>query len=96
MGGHIQVSAILKHDHVEVSISDDGIGIDAEKMKALFKIGSNVFTLGTAKEKGSGFGLILCKEFINKHKGEIWVESEKEKGSNFKFTLPFNTSNFQQ
>ena len=96
LGGHIQVFARLKQDHVEISISDDGIGIDQEKIKELFKIGSNVSTLGTAKEKGSGFGLILCKEFIKKHKGEIWVESEESKGCNFKFTLPLNTSNVQQ
>jgi PAS domain S-box-containing protein len=92
VGGHIRVFAILKQDHVEITISDDGIGMNAEKRKVLFDITSMTTTVGTANENGSGLGLILCKEFVEKNDGKIWVESEEGKGSSFKFTLPLNIS----
>lgn len=92
IGGHIRVFTISKEDHVEITISDDGIGMNKEKLKGLFNITSNSTTMGTANEKGSGLGLVLCKEFVEKHKGKIWVESEEGKGSDFKFTLPFKKS----
>ena len=92
IGGHIRVFTISKEDHVEITISDDGIGMNKEKLKGLFNITSNSTTIGTANEKGSGLGLVLCKEFVEKHKGKIWVESEEGKGSDFKFTLPFKKS----
>ena len=57
-----------------------------QKVK-LFKTDTNTSTLGTQNEQGTGLGLILCKEFIEKHKEKIWVESEEGKGSIFKFTL---------
>lgn len=88
VGGHIKVSTALKQDHVEITISDNGIGINKEKCTELFSIASNTTTLGTADENGSGLGLVLCKEFIQKNNGDIWVESEENKGSNFIFTLP--------
>ena len=88
VGGHIKVSAASKQDHVEITISDNGIGINKEKCTELFSIASNTTTLGTADENGSGLGLVLCKEFIQKNNGDIWVESEENKGSNFIFTLP--------
>jgi PAS domain S-box-containing protein len=88
IGGHIKVSAASKQDHVEITISDNGIGINKEKCSELFSIASNTTTLGTADENGSGLGLVLCKEFIQKNNGDIWVESEENKGSNFIFTLP--------
>lgn len=91
-GGSINVSAISNQNHVEISISDNGVGINNETLKKLFDIDTNTTTKGTAEEKGSGLGLILCKEFVEKHKGEIWAESERGKGSVFKFTLPLNTS----
>ncbi|MDA3943261.1 MAG: ATP-binding protein [Bacteroidetes bacterium] len=74
-------------DWVEITISDNGVGISEENIKALFKISSNISTIGTAKEKGSGLGLLLCKEFAEKHDGNIWVESDEGKGSDFKFIL---------
>lgn len=88
VGGYIKVSAELKQDQVEITISDNGIGINKEKCNELFSITSNTTTLGTADENGSGLGLVLCKEFIQKNNGDIWVESEENKGSNFIFTLP--------
>jgi len=92
VGGHIRVLAVLKQDHVEITISDDGIGMNAEKRNGLFNLTSNRTTVGTANEKGSGLGLVLCKEFVEKNDGKIWVESEEGKGSHFKFTLPLNRS----
>jgi len=91
VGGNIKIYAILKQDHVEITISDNGIGMNEKKRKSLFDISTKT-TLGTANENGSGLGLVLCKEFVMKNKGEIWVESEEGKGSSFKFTLPLKAS----
>jgi PAS domain S-box-containing protein len=77
-----------KQNFLEVSVNDTGIGIPKEKINKLFKIAENVSTKGTENESGTGLGLPLCKEFIDKHKGKIWVESEEGKGSKFIFTLP--------
>jgi len=91
VGGNIKIYAFLKQDHVEITISDNGIGMNEKKRKSLFDISSKN-TLGRANENGSGLGLVLCKEFVMKNKGEIWVESEEGKGSSFKFTLPLKAS----
>ena len=74
--------------YVELSVEDNGIGIEKEKIDALFRIDENISTLGTERETGTGLGLILCKEFIEKHQCKIWVESEINKGSKFVFTIP--------
>jgi signal transduction histidine kinase len=60
-------------------------------MENLFRIDKSYSTLGTQKEKGTGLGLILCKEFMEKHGGKIWAESEEGKGSKFKFSMPLKT-----
>lgn len=90
--GRIMILANQKKDFAEITVSDNGVGMDKETLKELFGGESNQTTPGTANEKGSGLGLMLCKEFVEKLGGKIWVESEKEKGSVFKFTLPLNKS----
>jgi len=89
--GEIVIYAVKNQNNIEVTVSDNGVGMNEETRNKLFKIDSNITTAGTADEKGSGLGLILCKEFIEKQGGEIWVESELGKGSYFKFTLPLNS-----
>jgi signal transduction histidine kinase/ligand-binding sensor domain-containing protein len=86
--GKVEVQAILDNNQVEVAVSDSGIGMTKETMAKLFRIDANLSTRGTENEKGTGLGLFLCKEFIQKHGGKIWVESEPGKGSIFKFMLP--------
>ncbi|MBU1012636.1 MAG: tetratricopeptide repeat protein [Bacteroidetes bacterium] len=86
--GKIKVSAERKDDYLFISVSDNGIGINSENQKKLFKIDSDFKIKGTANETGTGLGLILCNEFIKLNGGEIFVESEEGKGSIFTFTLP--------
>ena len=73
-------------------VKDSGIGIPDSLKNKLFKVSEKVNTRGTANEIGSGLGLILCKEFIEKHGGKIWVESEESFGSTFYFTVPVKVS----
>jgi len=94
-GGKVNISASRKKSYVEVIIADNGIGISKEDISKLFRIDVSFSTIGTAQEKGTGLGLILCKEFVEKHDGKIWVESRvgnlpagKAGGSEFKFTIP--------
>lgn len=91
-GGQVRVEAHRtiedNKEFVEISVKDNGLGLEPEIKNNLFKIDKNVSTPGTEKESGTGLGLILCKEFVEKHKGKIWVESEAGKGSAFYFTLP--------
>ena len=86
--GTITVSATSKGKMVEICVSDTGVGISEEKLDTVFLVTSSKSTYGTDGEHGTGLGLILCKEFVSKHNGEIWVESELDKGSQFYFTLP--------
>ncbi|CAM4117949.1 HAMP domain-containing sensor histidine kinase [Flavobacterium antarcticum] len=87
--GNITVAAVHHDKYVEITVSDNGVGIDAATQNNLFKLETNI---GSAKYTNSGLGLILCKEFVERHGGTIWVESELGKGSHFKFTLPSETS----
>ncbi|MBE9467454.1 MAG: HAMP domain-containing histidine kinase [Bacteroidetes bacterium] len=87
-GGDITISANALTENIQISISDTGVGIPPEKAENIFQITNNSSTLGTNNEKGTGLGLILCKEFIDEHNGKIWVNSEIEKGSTFYFTIP--------
>lgn len=83
----IFISAREDANFVTFAIRDKGIGIREEKQKRLFDIQTNFSTDGTAGEKGTGLGLVLCKEFVEKNGGKIWVESEVGRGSTFYFTL---------
>lgn len=86
--GIISINSELNNGNAIFSVKDNGIGMSKETIDKLFRIDINVTTLGTSKERGTGLGLILCKEFISKHGGKIWVESEVGVGSTFFFTLP--------
>jgi signal transduction histidine kinase len=77
-----------KQNELTVSISDNGVGLSKERIDKLFKITEKYSTSGTQNEKGTGLGLILCKEFIEKNNGEIWVESEVGIGTTFYFSIP--------
>ncbi|MEO8471769.1 MAG: tetratricopeptide repeat-containing sensor histidine kinase [Chryseolinea sp.] len=87
-GGVVRVAAIEKSSEWLVSVNDNGVGMPDEVLKMLFDKTAPYTTRGTANEKGTGLGLILCKEFVEKNGGKIWVESEEGKGSTFYFTLP--------
>ena len=86
-GGSIVLTVTEKGDFYDISISDTGIGIPPENIKKLFKIEENFSTPGTSNEKGSGLGLILCKEFLKLHKSNLEVNSETGIGTTFNFTL---------
>ncbi len=86
--GSIKISSKQEGDFVEISISDTGIGMQPEDIEKLFRIDVDHKTIGTSDEKGTGLGLILCKEFVEKNGGAIWVESEEGKGSQFYIILP--------
>ena len=74
--------------YIEISVKDDGVGISPGNQSKLFNIAENVSTKGTEKEAGTGLGLILCKDLVNKNGGKINMESEAGKGTTFKFTIP--------
>lgn len=89
--GTIEIGNNTKQSKVhEIYIKDNGIGIEKVNFNKLFKIDTDYSSLKTKEKKGTGLGLILCKEFIEKHNGEIWFESEPGKGSTFYFTIPKN------
>ena len=92
ISGDAALSLYQKTDSkiVELYVKDNGVGMNKEKQNNLFTISKNISTHGTENESGTGLGLLLCKEFVEKHEGNIWVESEEEKGSTFYFTIPRN------
>ncbi len=87
-GGKVVVSVELKKDELLAAVSDSGIGIKRESIEKLFKIDESYSTSGTQNEKGTGLGLILCKEFVEKHGGKIRIESEVGTGTVIYFTIP--------
>lgn len=91
-GGNVNIYAEQYQADVSITVSDNGIGIASEALSKLFDTTQIYSTRGTANEKGTGFGLLLCKKFVEKHGGEIHIKSESGKGSEFKFTLPFNVT----
>jgi PAS domain S-box-containing protein len=90
-GGEVYVNAKIESDkNVVISVKDNGIGMNPETRENLFRIDIQTNRKGTEGEPSSGLGLLLCKELIEKQGGEIWVESEAGKGSEFFFSIPIN------
>jgi signal transduction histidine kinase/TPR repeat protein len=86
--GKIVLSSYSNSVETIITVSDNGIGMDNDTISKLFKINEKVSVTGTEHEQGTGIGLILCKEFVEKNGGEIWVESTLNQGSRFSFTVP--------
>jgi PAS domain S-box-containing protein len=86
--GEVAITAGKTFDNIEITVADNGVGMSEEIQSKLFKIDADITTPGTSNEKGSGLGLILCKEFVEMHGGEIKVKSELGKGSAFVVSLP--------
>lgn len=87
-GGDIIVSSTEDEEYFVISVKDFGVGIKEKMIDNLFRIDVHTSTMGTAKEKGSGLGLLLCKDMVNMHNGKIWVESVEGEGSKFSFSIP--------
>jgi signal transduction histidine kinase len=88
-GGKVLISAKTNFDRtVEISIKDTGIGLNYDMLGKLFRIDEYTSRQGTEGEPSTGLGLILCKDFVDRHKGKIWAESVEGMGSTFYFTLP--------
>ena len=89
--GQITISAKEINDFIEISVHDTGIGMNSDAAEVLFLTNNSQNRKeGTRGERGTGLGLLLCKEFVGKHNGKIWAESKPDEGSTFKFTLPCN------
>ncbi len=91
-GGSVELLSDEQNGMVEISVADDGTGISGEDQKKLFRVDSVYTTHGTHDEKGSGLGLLLCKEFVEKQGGTIRLSSRKGKGSVFTFSIPKKTT----
>ncbi|OQX74700.1 MAG: hypothetical protein B6D64_12575 [Bacteroidetes bacterium 4484_276] len=87
-GGEVVLELKQEKGRIKVIVKDAGVGMDTEKVENLFNLASKWTTPGTDGEKGTGLGLVVCKEFIERHGGKIHVESEPGKGSVFSFSLP--------
>lgn len=90
IGGHVLVEIEQNQHDTVFTVTDSGVGIPPEIKQKLFKLEEKISTKGTHNETGTGLGLILCKEFIEKHNGKIWVESSPDEGTSFFFTIPNN------
>lgn len=87
--GQVTVTSVMGQNELTISVIDTGVGISKERIDKLFKISEGYSTQGTQKETGTGLGLILCKEFIEKNNGKIWAESRGD-GSTFNISLPLD------
>jgi signal transduction histidine kinase len=87
-GGKIEISALHTDSLTTVKITDNGVGINPDILEKLFSFTRTKSNQGTASETGTGLGLLLCKEFVDKHGGKIWVESIVDKGTTVSFTIP--------
>ncbi len=92
-GGKLEIEAAKVGDWCQVSVIDNGIGIRREDQKRLFEPFGRLENPSTEGKGGTGLGLIVTKQIIEKHGGRIWMESEYRKGSRFIFTLPLTTAN---
>jgi signal transduction histidine kinase len=86
-GGLITLHSQLNGEYFEFSVEDTGVGISPENINKLFRLDIHHTTIGTSRERGTGLGLIICKEFVEKNGGRIWTVSEPGKGSHFNFIL---------
>lgn len=86
--GMVFIKAESKHNQTIIEVRDNGIGIEPDRIDKLFALDDTHTSVGTDGEKGTGLGLIICKEFIEQNKGKIWVKSEKDKGTGFFLELP--------
>ena len=87
-GGTIRIDAKEIQNQIEIMVSDNGTGMSQETINHLFKHGEGISIPGTYNEKGSGLGLLLCKDFVERHNGSIFVKSELDKGSQFIVRFP--------
>lgn len=85
--GKIEIHVVSKENSFEISVKDTGTGMKQEDINKIFRIGSSFSKRGTENENGTGLGLVLCKEFVEKQGGKIWVESKEGKGSTFTFSI---------
>ena len=84
----IEISAKKTNGMFEICVKDQGTGIPTEDQEKIFKVDAKYKSKGTAGEQGTGLGLVLCKEFVEKNGGSIWFVSEPGIGTNFYFTIP--------
>jgi PAS domain S-box-containing protein len=87
-GGEIEIFSTSGENWIEIAVKDNGVGMPPEMRDKLLRSEETSSSTGTAHEKGTGLGLLICREFVDKHQGRIWVESEPGEGSCFYFTLP--------
>lgn len=86
--GNIIFKSHSRENDIEISVTDNGVGIKEEDLRKLFRIDTHHTTYGTKEEKGSGLGLLLCKEMVERNRGKIWVTSKVGEGTTFSFTIP--------
>jgi signal transduction histidine kinase len=90
--GNVVISCELIDKNIQISITDNGVGMSSSLLNTLFVLSEKVSSPGTANERGTGLGLILCKEFVEKMGGQIWAESELGIGSSFYVNLPHHSN----
>jgi two-component system, sensor histidine kinase and response regulator len=90
--GKVFIHAFKMKDNIEICVKDSGIGIPEDIGNSIFRIDVKYTREGTEQEKGTGLGLLLCREFVERHGGKIWVESKLGEGSEFKFTIPLKSN----
>lgn len=92
-GGCVSIEkSIFSENEIAIHVKDSGIGISKENIHRIFDIGEGYTTSGTNDEKGTGFGMILCKEFVERNKGKLWMESTLGQGTTVSFSLPISES----